>query len=59
MPVFSDPTCILSKGYEKKSRAGRRGGMGQRGKKAPEPADGASDAMDASISDTAAGDYKD
>ena len=53
VPVFTSPTCILSKGHEKKSRGGRRGGMCQRGKEASDPTDGAS------IPDTAAGEYTD
>ena len=60
VPVFSGPTCILSKGHEKKSRGGRRGGMCQRGKEASDPADGAFDPTEgASIPDTAAGEYMD
>ena len=60
VPVFSGPTCILSKGHEKKSRGGRRGGMRQRGKEASDPTDGASDPTEgASIPDTAAGEYMD
>ncbi|CAE7179107.1 unnamed protein product, partial [Symbiodinium necroappetens] len=51
--VFSSPSCILSKGHKKKPQAGRRGGMCQRVKEAPDPMDGAS------IPDTAAGEYMD
>ncbi|CAE7749824.1 unnamed protein product [Symbiodinium sp. CCMP2592] len=51
--VFSSPSCILSKGHKKKTQAGRRGGMCQRGKEASDPMDGAS------IPDTAAGEYMD
>ena len=60
VPVFSGPTCILSKGHEKKSRGVRRGGMCQRGREASDPTDGAFDPMEgASIPDTAAGEYTD
>ena len=63
VPVFSGPTCILSKGHgghEKKSRGVRRGGMCQRGREASDPTDGAFDPTEgASIPDTAAGEYMD